>query len=212
MTTRVSIVEDDKSFREHLAALIGGAPGFVCAGAHGSAEAALKHLSSDKPDIVLLDVELPGMSGLEYLRELKIRLPKIDVVMLTICDDSQTLFNALEAGATGYLQKPPASAAEILDALAEVRAGGSPMSSQIARLVVRSFHDRGRDRRELEQLTSREEEILRFVSQGYQTKEIADTLKLQSSTVATHLHNIYEKLHVHSRAAAASAYTRQTAR
>ena len=121
----------------------------------------------DKPDVVLLDIELPGMSGLECLRELKTRSPKLEIVMLTIHDDSRTLFEALEAGASGYLHKPPASSAEILEALAEVRAGGSPMSSQIARLVVKSFHARSRDRRELEQLTKREEEILALVSEGY---------------------------------------------
>ena len=209
---RVTIVEDAPGFRGHLTALIGGAPHFACAGAHGSAEDALRHLSSERPDIVLLDIELPGMSGLQCLQEIKSRCPKVDVVMLTVCDDAQTLFDALESGATGYLQKPPASPAEVLDALLEVRAGGSPMSSQIARLVVKSFQARSRDRRELEQLTAREEQVLALLSRGLVNKEIADELKLKPSTVATHIRAIYEKLQVHTRAAAAAAYTRQAGR
>lgn len=209
---RVAIVEDDSVFRAHLAALVGGAPGFACAGAHGSAESMLKMLSSERPDVVLLDIQLPGMSGLQCLREIKVSCPRIEVVMLTISDDAQTLFEALECGATGYLQKPPASSAEVLEALLEVRNGGSPMSSQIARLVVKSFQSRSGGRRDLEQLTAREHEVLALLSRGLVNKEIAGELEVKPSTVATHIRCVYEKLHVHTRAAAAAAFTRQAGR
>jgi len=208
MTTNVSIVEDDDEFREHLVSLVRGAPGFVCAGVHSTAEAALKHVPHDKPDVLLLDLELPGKSGLECIRDFKARLPKLEILILTICDDSKRIFQALESGATGYLHKPPTSSVEILNAITEIRAGGSPMSSGIARLVVKTFQQRGRTRQEVERLSPREQEILELVSRGRQTAEIAGALHISPATVSTHLHRIYEKLHVHSRTAATAKYLR----
>jgi DNA-binding NarL/FixJ family response regulator len=207
---RVSIVEDNDPFREHLAALIGGAQGFSCSGAHRTAEQALKRIPVEKPDIVLLDLELPHLPGEECIRELKARLPGLEIVVLTIHDDSRRIFDALEAGATGYLVKPVAPA-KILEALTEAAAGGAPMSSQIARLVIHTFHERGQRKQELKQLTAREEEILAYVAKGYQSPEIAAELGISLSTVSTHLHHIYEKLQVRTRVGAAAKYLRHGA-
>ncbi len=198
---QVAIVEDDDAFREHLTALISGAAGFSCIGSHRTAEAALKHLVAERPDVLLLDMELPKTPGLQLISDVVSRWPELLVLVLTIHDDAELIFKALEAGAVGYLVKP-VSPARLLEAIAETHAGGSPMSSQIARLVVRRFHDRGRSRQLLEALTPREAEILDHVTRGLYTKEIADLLSLSERTIGSHLRNIYEKLHVHSRAAA----------
>lgn len=205
MNTRVSIVEDKDDYREHLAALIGGADGFSCTGDHRTAEDALKRIPSEKPDVVLLDLGLPKMSGLDLIPKLKARLTEVEILVLTVHKDPERIFAALEIGATGYLVKP-APPAKILEAIADVRAGGSPMSSQIARLVVKAFHQRGQNKKDLEVLTHREQEILGLVAKGHRTKEIADELKISAHTVAAHLYNIYDKLHVHSRAAATAKY------
>ncbi len=202
---KVVTVEDDDAFREHLAALIGGATGFCCVGSHRSAEAALKHLPVERPDVLLLDLELPGISGDQFIPDVLVRWPTIAIVVLTIHDDPERIFPALEAGAIGYLVKPM-SPARLLEAIAEANAGGSPMSSQIARLVVRKFQQQGRSRNQLAVLTPRETEILDHVARGLETKEIADVLHLSERTIGTHLRNIYEKLHVHSRAAAVARF------
>jgi DNA-binding NarL/FixJ family response regulator len=204
--TKVTIVEDDSKFREYLAALLRGAPGFACAGAYGSAEAALKNIPYEKPDVVLLDLELPKMGGVECLRQLKGRLPKLEILVFTIHDDSKFLFEALEAGATGYLLKGTTPAPQILEAITQVHAGGGPMSSQIARLVIKSFHQQGRNRHDMEKVTRREEEILTHLSKGLQNAEIAHELGISPLTVSTHLHNIYEKLHVRCRAKAVARF------
>jgi DNA-binding NarL/FixJ family response regulator len=206
MTTKVSIVEDDAAFREHLVSLIRGAPGYVSTGAHGSAEAALKSVPCERPDVLLLDLELPGKSGLDCIHEFKARLPKLEVLVLTICDDTRRIFGALESGATGYLHKPPTSSVEILDAIREIRAGGSPMSAAIARLVVKTFQQHRRTRREVEKLSPREQEILELVSRGQRNAEIAHGLHISEFTVSTHLHRVYEKLQVHNRSAATAKY------
>lgn len=202
---KVVTVEDDDPFREHLAALIGGAQGFRCVGAYRTAEAALKHLPVGQPDVLLLDLELPNTQGLELLSEVVVRWPKVGIVVLTIQDDSARIFEALEAGAIGYLIKP-VSPARLLEAIAEAHAGGSPMASQIARLVVKRFQQQGHARRELDALTSREREILEQVAHGLQSKEIADEFGISERTIGSHLRNIYEKLHVHSRAAAVARF------
>lgn len=202
---KVVTVEDDDTFREHLTALIGGAAGFSCVGAHRTAEAALKHLPVERPDVLLLDLELPNKQGLELISEALARWPSVAIVILTIHDDPERFFPALEAGAIGYLVKP-VSPARLLEALAEAHAGGSPMASQIARLVVRKFQAQGRSRNQLEALTPRETEILDQIARGLETKEIADVLHLSERTIGTHLRNIYEKLHVHSRAAAVARF------
>ena len=202
---KVVSVEDDDPFREHLTALIGGAQGFRCIGAHRTAEAALKHLPVEQPDVLLLDLELPNTPGLELISNVIARWPKLAILVLTIQDDSARIFEALEAGAIGYLVKP-VSPTRLLEAIAEAHTGGSPMASQIARLVVKRFQQQGRSRQELDTLTSREAEILGQVARGLQTKEIADLLGISERTIGSHLRNIYEKLHVHSRAAAVARF------
>ncbi len=198
---KVVIVEDDDLFRQHLAALIGGARGFQCLGAHRTAEAALRHLPVAQPDVMLLDLELPHKQGGELIPEIAARWPKVAVVVLTIHDDAARIFPALEAGAIGYLIKPVAPV-KLLEALAEAHAGGSPMASQIARLMVQRFQQQGRTRQEIETLTPRETEILEQFARGLHTKEIAELLKISDRTIGTHLRNIYEKLQVSSRSAA----------
>ena len=202
---RVTIVEDDDKFRDHLHALIGGATEMECVGAHRSAEAALKHLPVDKPDVLLLDLELPGKSGLELIEELNSRHPGINIVMLTICDDVARIFTALETGATGYLIKP-VSPARVLEAIAEVHEGGAPMSGPIARMMVKRLHQIGQHREDLGLLTAREAEILNLLCEGHHTKEIAEQLRISPRTVGTHLNHVYEKLHVHSRSQAVAKF------
>jgi DNA-binding NarL/FixJ family response regulator len=199
---RVAIVEDNTPLREQLAALIGGAPGFACAGSFGDGAAALKGLAALNADVVLMDIQLPRMTGVECVARLKESLPDLKVVMLTAYDDSDLIFRALENGANGYLLKrtPPA---ELLRAIADVQNGGAPMSSHIARLVVQSFHRRGPAPRAAENLTAREEEVLRLVAQGLINKEIADKLGVSTETVRQHLKNCYAKLHVRTRTEAA---------
>lgn len=202
---KVVTVEDDDPLREHLAALIGGAQGFQCLGAYRTAETALKHLRVEQPDVLLLDLELPHTPGLELLSEVVARWPKVGIVVLTIHDDSTRIFEALAAGAIGYLVKP-VSPTRVLEAIAEAHAGGSPMASQIARLVVKRFQQQDRSRQELETLTRRETEILDYIAKGFETKEISQELQLSERTIGSHLRNIYEKLQVHSRAAAIARF------
>lgn len=205
MSIRVGIVEDDRSVRENLAVLIDQTPGFACVAACASAEEALKRLSDTVPDVVLMDIHLPGQSGIECVARLHRLLPQIRVIMLTVEEDSEQVFESLKAGATGYLVKhvPPE---EILEAVTEVYQGGAPMSSHIARRVVTAFQQRARADTPEIQLTPREEEILRLLAKGARSKEIADRLDISPGTVNTYVRHIYEKLHVRSRAEAVARY------
>jgi DNA-binding NarL/FixJ family response regulator len=202
MSIAVSIVEDNAALRESVAALIGGSPGFRCASTHSTAEDALARLPAARPDVVLMDINLPGKSGVECVRALKAKLPALPMVMFTVYEESAHIFDALSAGACGYLLKrtPPA---ELLAALDEVHRGGSPMSTSIARKVVASFHHAGqaraKHRAEVASLTDREAEILHLLAKGHRNKEIAAELSLSLDTIRTHLRHIYEKLHVNSR-------------
>jgi DNA-binding NarL/FixJ family response regulator len=155
--------------------------------------------------VLLLDLELPGRNGLEVISELVARWPKLAIIVLTVHDESAKIFAALEAGAIGYLGKP-VSSVRLIEAIAEAHAGGSPMSTSIARLVVRKFHAQGRLRKSLHQLTPRETEILDHISRGLSTKEIATHLELSDRTISSHLRKIYDKLQVHSRSAAVSRF------
>jgi DNA-binding NarL/FixJ family response regulator len=202
---RVGIVEDNASVREGLALILNASPGFQCVSSCGSAEEALRQLPADEPDVVLMDINLPRRSGIDCVRQLTSILPKMQIVMLTIEEDSRRVFESLEAGASGYLVKNVAPA-EILAAIEEVHRGGSPMSSQVARLLVQSFRRRGPSKKADENLTAREEEILRLIAKGYRTKEAADVLSISPQTIETHLRNIYAKLHVRSRAAAVARF------
>jgi len=202
---KVAIVEDNASVREGLAGILNGSPGFNCVCACGSAEEALRQLPASPPEVVLMDINLPRRSGIDCVRQLRGQMPQIQVIMLTIEEDSDRVFESLAAGATGYLVKnvPPAT---ILAAIQEVHRGGAPMSSQIARMLVQSFHKTRSVTPAREALTGREEEILQLVARGYRSKEVAEALKITTQTVETHLRNIYDKLHVRSRAGAVARF------
>jgi DNA-binding NarL/FixJ family response regulator len=201
---RVSVVEDDARVRASLARLIDGAPGFRCVSQHASAESALEELPAVRPDVVLMDINLPGLSGVECVRRLKTIVPDVQVVMLTVYEDTDLIFAALAAGATGYLLKrtPPD---ELLGGIRDVHRGGSPMTGHIARKVVRSFQDAevGQDE---DVLSPREREVLDHLAQGYLYKEIAARLAISYDTVHTYVRRIYEKLQVHSRTEAVAKH------
>jgi DNA-binding NarL/FixJ family response regulator len=202
MSIAIAIVEDQREMRESLVEWLGNAPGLRCVGAHATAEEALKNLPAENPDVVLMDINLPGMSGVQCVSRLKERLPAVQVLMLTTYDDGDLIFDSLRAGANGYLLKNMQQE-ELVEAVRQVRAGGAPMSLQIARKVINFFHQTKRPSAELEQLTQREQEILKLLAKGYMYKEIADHLGVSMSTVRTHISAVYEKLHVHSRTEAA---------
>jgi len=198
MGIKVSIVEDSRGTRESLTELLGRAPGLRCVGAHSSGEKALEAIPQESPDVVLMDINLPGMSGIECVAQLKERLPKLQVLMLTTYEESDLIFDSLRNGASGYLLKnmPPA---ELIQAVEQVHSGGAPMSMQIARKVVSHFQQIRQPSSDVERLTKREQEILALLAKGYLYKEIADQLGITLSTVRAHLHTVYEKLHVQSR-------------
>jgi DNA-binding NarL/FixJ family response regulator len=209
MTIKVCIIEDDDPLRRAYVAILNGTDGFKCVGDFRSAESALDKIPALKPDVVIVDLVLPHLNGIECIRKLKDRLGDATrFLALTVTSDPQTIFNALEAGASGYLVKSK-QPAKILEAIQEVHNGGAPMSSAVARLVIQFFHQRGSTSRELETLTPREDEVLRHLASGCSNKEIAAKLDRQERTVAAHLHNIYEKLHVHSRSAAVAKFLRR---
>jgi DNA-binding NarL/FixJ family response regulator len=203
----VSIVDDEAALRDSIATFINGSPGFRCASTYGSAEAALQGLSSEKPDVVLMDINMAGMNGIECVRKLKAIEPAIQIVMFTVYEDTDQIFKALAAGATGYLLKrlPPA---KLLLAIQEVHEGGSPMSSSIARKVVASFQLAAPDPKQRHRLSPREEAVLDFLAKGLTYKQIADELQISIDTVRTYLRRIYEKLHVQSRTEAVAKYLR----
>jgi DNA-binding NarL/FixJ family response regulator len=202
----VSIVEDDAPAREILSEWISGTKEFQCASLHGTAESALAKLPAEKPGVVLMDINLPGMSGIECVRRLKPLLPETQFVMLTVYEDADHIFNALQAGASGYLLKQTPRD-ELLTALKDVHAGGSPMTSNIARKVVQSFHPGGPEADESANLSPREREVLELLARGYLYKEISDNLGIGVPTVNTYIRRIYEKLHVRSRGQAVAKYS-----
>ncbi len=203
---RVALVEDDEKIRSNLITLLEQSEGFRCVGAYPDAETALKDISFKSPEIVLMDINLPGMDGIECTYNLKAKMPKLQIVMLTVYEDTGKIFQALQAGAVGYLLKLT-KPEEILEALNEVSLGGSPMSAQIARKVVQSFHRKQVKSSENQApLTMREEQVLNLLSKGYLYKEIAVELSISSDTVHNHIRKIYEKLQVHSRTEAVVKY------
>lgn len=202
----VSIVEDDPTARGLLADWIGHAPGFRCASTHGTGEEALKALPAEKPTVVLMDINLPGTTGIECVRRLKPSMIETQFVMLTVYEDADHIFNALVAGASGYLLKRTPRE-ELLEAIKEVAAGGSPMSSNIARKVVQSFQRIGAKTPNQEGLSPREREVLGLLARGYLYKEISESLQISIPTVNTHIRRIYDKLHVRSRSQAVAKYT-----
>jgi DNA-binding NarL/FixJ family response regulator len=205
---KVCVVDDDPRFRKNLAGLLARTEGFACVGSFQNGEEALLRIKDATAEVVMMDINLPGMSGVECARRLKAAHPELQIIMLTVYGDDEVIFEALEAGAAGYLLKRSSPRA-ILEAIADVSQGGAPMSSFIARRVVQSFHDRGRAKESLPHLTPREEEILDYVAKGYINKEIADALGVALETIRAHLRSIYDKLHVRSRTEAAMKYSRK---
>jgi DNA-binding NarL/FixJ family response regulator len=201
MSIKISIVEDQHEMRESLVAWLGDAPGLRCVGAHATGEEALKKIPEEKPDVVLMDINLTGMNGIRCVARLKEMLPKTQVLMLTTYDEGDMIFDSLRAGANGYLLKNMPQA-ELVEAVQQVHAGGAPMSLQIARKVINHFHQI-KPAEEVGRLTSREQEILKLLAKGYMYKEIADQLGISMSTVRSHVCAVYDKLHVHSRTEAA---------
>lgn len=202
---RVALVEDQRDTRESWSRLISSFPDFECVCTCSSGEEALKVIPIEQPDVILMDVFLPRMSGIECTSRLKAVNPKIPIVMLTASDEDEILFLALESGADGYLLKRT-KPAELRAALLDVLSGGAPMTSEIARHVVASFRRKGGGLDPSVSLTTREEEILVLLTKGYANKEIADSLNLSVETVRSHLKNIYTKMHVRSRAEAVARY------
>ncbi len=207
---RVAVVEDDKRVRASLVRLLERAPGLKCVSEHGSAEEALRALPEDRPDVVLMDVNLPGIDGVECVRRLKVVLPDAQVMMLTVYQDNDVIFNALAAGASGYLLKRTPGPA-LIAGIKEVKAGGSPMSSHIARKVVQSFRAApAAPVTPAETLTPREQEVLELLSKGYLYREIANELLIGYDTVHSHVRHIYEKLQVNTRTRAAAVHLTRT--
>ena len=201
----VSIVEDDAQTRKILAGWVSRASGFRLVGEWGDAESALADLPGKKPNVVLMDINLPGLSGVEAVKRLKPVLPEAQFVMLTVYEDADHIYNALAAGATGYLLKQTPRA-ELLGALEDVHRGGSPMTSNIARKVVQSFRQPISAPVDGEGLSPREQEVLDLLARGYLYKEIAERLNISVPTVNTYVRRMYEKLHVRSRAQAVAKY------
>ena len=199
--TTVALVEDSAPMRRNLERMLRRAPGVRCVCACGSAEDGLEQIPSLKPDVILMDINLPGASGIECTARLKQQLPATQVIMLTVYEDAASIFSALKAGACGYLLKR-SSPAEILDAITNVRTGGAPMTSEIARKIVMAFQSPPANPSETVSLSGREVEILGLLSKGQVSKEIADQLGISYHTVRVHLKHIYEKLHVRSRSEA----------
>jgi DNA-binding NarL/FixJ family response regulator len=210
MRFRVSIVEDDPGLRKGLERLLNESREFQCISSYGTGAAALAGLLVDKPDVILMDINLPGISGIECVRQLKERDPACLVVMLTVYEEPDQVFRALQAGATGYLLKrtPPK---KLLEAVKDVLEGGAPITSQIARKVVEAFHRPAQVQASeaVIELSEREREVLELLAKGFLIKEIADKLAIGFGTVRTYVRRIYEKLHVQSRSQAIAKYLRR---
>jgi len=208
MPISISIVEDNDKLRGTLAKVIDRTDGFRFASDYGSAEDALAGLPKVKPDVVLMDINLPGMNGVECVRQLKTLLPATQVMMLTVYEDTENIFNALAAGASGYmLKRTPAK--ELIEAIHEVKRGGSPMTTHIARKVVQSFQKSAGQQQaanDLSELSEREQQVLDLLSQGLIYKEIADKLQISYETVHTYIRRIYEKLQVRTRTEAVAKF------
>jgi DNA-binding NarL/FixJ family response regulator len=210
-TIQVALVEDDECVRANLAALLNSSPGFHCLSAYAGALAALEGIPANRPDVVLMDINMPGMPGTECVSKLKSLAPAVPVLMLTVYDDSEQVFKSLMAGATGYLLKRTPKD-KLLEAIREITSGGAPMSRQIARRVVQYFQElqqappAGRRAPEVRRLTDREEQVLSFLAKGHAYKEIADLMNISFETVRTHVRTVYDKLHVHSRTEATLKY------
>jgi DNA-binding NarL/FixJ family response regulator len=198
MNKQVAVVEDNTALRQQLVQILKSADDIRCVGAYGSAEEALKQIPLKIPDVVLMDIKLPGMSGIECVTELKALIPELQIIMVTVYEDSESLFRALKAGANGYLVKsgPPK---QLLEAVRDVYGGGSPMSSHIARKVVQHFRTVGPSASEAENISPREQQVLSLLASGFLYKEIGDKLQIGVETVRTYVKSICQKMHVRNR-------------
>jgi len=203
----VSIVDDEKELCQSIATFVNGAPGFRCVSMYHTAEAALKHLPEDRPDVVLMDIHLIGMSGIECVERLKTMVPEMQVMMLTVYEDTEQIFRALAAGASGYMLKR-LTPGKLLEAIREVHEGGSPMSGPIARKVVASFQGVEQTEGEKTHLTTREQMVLDCFAKGLTYKQTASRLNISVDTIRTYVRRVYEKLHVQSRTEAVAKYMR----
>lgn len=204
----VSIVDDEEKLRQSIAAFVNGSPGFRCASTFASGESALEQLPAQWPDVILMDIHLTGMSGIECARRLKVLRPEVQIVMLTVYEDPDQIFAALAAGATGYMLKR-LTPARLLEAIRVVHEGGSPMSHSIARKVLASFKKPGPPAAEVERLSPQEQRVLDCLAEGYTYQKTGDELKISLDSVRTYVRRIYEKLQVHSRTEAVAKYARQ---
>lgn len=207
--TTVALVEDDMGVRRSLRSLLGSEPGLSCTCTCATGEEAVRKVPEAGVDVVVMDIKLPGMSGIECARRLKERCPDIAILMLTVYDETDLIFDALRAGAGGYLLKRAATT-ELVHAIRDVLDGGAPMTAHVARRVVDYFREPLRPAAAgaaaAHRLTDREQEIVEHLSRGYSNREIADTFGISVPTVRTHLRSIYSKLHVRSRTQAALKY------
>jgi DNA-binding NarL/FixJ family response regulator len=204
----VSIVDDEADLREHIAGYLAAAGNVRCKSAYASAEEALIHLPQDNPDVILMDINLGGMDGIECVRRLTVSMPKAQVLMLTVFEDPDQIFHALAAGASGYLLKRM-SPKKLLEAIEDVCAGGSPMSAPIARKVVQSFKSIPARGNESVELSPRERSVLDGLAEGLAYKQIADQLGVSIHTVRNYIRRIYEKLHVCSRTEAVAKFLKR---
>jgi DNA-binding NarL/FixJ family response regulator len=207
-TITVSIVDDEADLREHIGGYLSTSGHIRCTSTYASAEEALQHLPQDKPDVVLMDINLGGMDGIECVRRLTALMPEAQVLMLTVFEDSEQIFRALAAGASGYLLKRM-SPKKLIEAIDEVREGGSPMSASIARKVVQSFKASPVQGMESAELSQRERSVLDGLAAGLAYKQIADQLGVSIHTVRNYIRRIYEKLHVCSRTEAVAKFLRK---
>lgn len=209
MTKSVIVVEDDRALREQLVAILRSAPDIKCVGAYATAEEALAKVPAQNPDVVLMDIGLPGMSGIECVAQLKKLNSAPQIIMVTVYEDSDRIFRALKAGANGYLVKssPPE---DLLDAVRDVETGGAPMSSHIACKVVEYFHERKTDIHEREEISQREQQVLSLLASGFIYKEIGDQLGITMETVRSHVKNICQKMHVRNRVEAVAKHQSKT--
>jgi len=205
MTKSVVVVEDDRGLREQIVAILRTAPDIKCIGAYATAEEALSKIPSQNPDVVLMDIGLPGMSGIECVAQIKKQSTAPQIIMVTVYEDSDRIFRALKAGANGYLVKssPPD---ELLDAVRDVDTGGAPMSSHIACKVVEHFHVQAPSSQETHNISQREEQVLSLLASGFIYKEIGDQLGISMETVRSHVKNICQKMHVRNRVEAVARH------
>jgi DNA-binding NarL/FixJ family response regulator len=208
MAIKVAIVEDDAWIRENLSTRIAQTAGFVCVGSCRTGEEAIARFPAQGPEVILMDINLPKMNGIDCVRQLKALMPSAQILMLTVYEDSDKIFSSLLAGASGYLLKRTPQV-EIMNAISEVHRGNSPMTGHIARKVVQYFNQRGGASSEMEKLSQREREVLEHLARGIPYKEIADVLAVSIDTVRVHIKGIYGKLHVHSRGEAVAKYMQQ---